>query len=76
MGGIDGEKIQITIEPVDIVLAKNSELWFWIVADKAAKELGVTPFCPCGERPHRIHCPLGFDNYFPPGERAVGAVKP
>lgn len=54
--------IHILVERQDMVL--GGDFWFWKAVDKAAKELNVPPCCPCGERPHRISCPLGFDNYF------------
>jgi len=55
----------IIIEDVDQLIARDSDLWFWKTIDKAAAEMGVRPFCACMERPHRMFCPLGFDNYFP-----------
>ena len=32
-----------------------------VIEDSKCKE-----HCKCGERPHRIYCPLGFDKYFVP----------
>lgn len=55
----------IIIEDIDQLAAPDGDLWFWRTIDKAAAQMGVAPFCPCQERPHRIYCPLGFKNYFP-----------
>ena len=55
----------IVIEEADQIIARDGDMWFWKVIDEAAKRMGITPFCPCLERPHRISCPLGFENYFP-----------
>ena len=75
MDSVHGWTVHIIIEQTDVLLSRDPHTWFYMVMDKAAKEMGIPPFCPCMERPHRVHCPLGFDNYFQPmlgagGDRA------
>lgn len=65
----------ITVSQSDLKLSADEDLNFWKAVDKAAKALGVAPFCPCRERPHRIFCPLGFENYFPAKKAACEVEK-
>lgn len=64
---LHGRSILIEIKDSEVPLTRApSHIFFWQLMDKIASQMPIPipPFCPCGERPHRIACPLGFENYF------------
>jgi len=67
VNGVGFREWLIRITERDLVISNTPDLHisFWKMMDKVAEHMGIKPFCPCRERPHRLACPLGFDNYFP-----------
>lgn len=55
----------IEVSERDFTVSQDAVIDAWRMLDKIGEHFKVPPFCPCGERPHRIHCPLGFAQYFP-----------